>query len=155
MKRVLLALAAAGGVAVSLSCSSSTSPAASATGTWHVSVASMNSGSVSPTTFDIVVTKSGSAYSGTVPTVAYGSVTMNGGDTVEVMHDTLVAVKMNADTTSMISVCDPPVGVAIFVTLNAAMDSAQGKLDVLPNPAFVAPPTPDRMCASGTVTMHR
>ncbi len=154
-RRVLKALVVVGGAAWWMSCSSSTSPAPSVAGTWHVTVGSLSSGSMSPSTFDITVTQVGSSYGLAMPALSYGTATFNTGDTAVVAHDSLLGVAVNVDTIMTSGACNPPVAAAFVARMNAARDTAIGTFKVAPNPKYGPIPTPDGMCASGPVTLHK
>ena len=117
--RIAFTLAAAG--AVWLACSDSNGPAPNLAGTWHVSIGTLNSGTISPSTFDIVLTASGDTFLATIPhlTWSIGSV----------VFDTLVSVGVEEDSFLVVSeqssprLCDY---VAITGRANTSRDTLHG-----------------------------
>jgi len=76
MKRILPLV----GVAALVACSSSdnTAPTPTLAGTWHVSIQSLDSGTITPSTFDVNVKSSGSGYVVSMPTLVWsGGMTFN------------------------------------------------------------------------------
>lgn len=117
--RIAFTLAAAG--AVWLACSDSNGPAPSLAGTWHVSVGTLDNGTISPSTFDVVLTASGDTFLATIPhlTWSIGSV----------VFDTLVSVGVTDDSFLVVTeqssprTCDY---VAIVGRANSARDTLHG-----------------------------
>src|SRR6266540_3800164 len=68
--KVALILAAAG---LWIACSDSNGPAPTITGTWHVTVGTLTSGTISPSTFDAVITASGDSFLATVPHLTWST----------------------------------------------------------------------------------
>ncbi len=153
--RIVSSLAVVAAGALWISCSSSTGPAASAAGVWHVTVGALNSGSVSPSTFDITVTQVGNSYGLVMPALTYNGATFNTADTAIVSHDSLLGAAANVDTIMTSGACNPATSAGFIVTMNAARDTASGTFKVAPNPKYGPIPTPDGMCASGPVTLHK
>ena len=58
-------------VGVILGCSSATGPTHSVVGTWHVVLEMLNSGTISPTSFDVTVTHFGDGYHVAMPKLAW------------------------------------------------------------------------------------
>src|SRR5258708_2051965 len=86
--RMALVLAAAGGLW--FGCSNSTGPAPTLAGTWHVSVGTLTAGTISPSSFDVVVTASGDSFLATIPTLTWS--------VGPVAYDTLASVEVVFDS---------------------------------------------------------
>ena len=114
--RIAFTLAAAG--AVWLACSDSNGPAPNLAGTWHVSVGTLDNGTISPATFDVVLTASGDTFLATIPHLTWSI-----GSEV---FDTLVSVGVEEDSFLVVSeqssarTCD---FVALAGRANAARDT--------------------------------
>jgi hypothetical protein len=82
--------------AVVAACSSSTGPTATLAGTWHVQVdnGSLTSGAVQPDTFSVTVTKAGTGYTVSMPSVAWG----NGG--TPILFDSGASAAAFSDTST-------------------------------------------------------
>jgi uncharacterized protein (DUF169 family) len=117
--RVVMILAAVA-AATFAACSSSTSPAPTLAGTWHVSLGTMDSGNVTPTSFDVVVTASADTFVVSVPTLTWsvGSVVFDSLDRIAVTQDTIVSITERIAASA--HVCDY---VIFGGKLNAARDS--------------------------------
>jgi len=64
--------------------SSSTAPKPSLAGTWHVSVGTLNSGTLSPSSFDVTVTQTGGNYTVSMPTLTWsGGLVFDSGPNLE------------------------------------------------------------------------
>jgi len=145
--RIAFTLATAG--ALWLACSSSTGPAPTLAGTWHVSVGTLNSGTISPSTFDVVLTASGDTFLATIPHLTWSVGSQ--------AFDTLVAVAVEEDSFVVITeqssarTCD---FVAVTGRANAARDTLHsGSFEVADTDntgAFICKPK-----AQGSATAHK
>lgn len=145
--RIALTLAAAG--ALWIGCSDSNGPAPNLAGTWHVSIGTLDNGTISPSTFDVVLTASGDSFVATIPhlTWSVGSVAF----------DTLVAVAVEEDSFVVISeqssarTCD---FVALAGRANAARDTIHSATfaveDTDNTGVYICKPK-----AQGSVTAHK
>lgn len=117
--RIAFTLAAAG--AVWLACSDSSGPPPTLAGTWHVSLGTLNSGTISPSTFDVVLTASGDSFLATVPPLTWS--------VGSVVFDTLVSVAVAEDSFLVVSEQSSPRTcdfVALTGRANAARDTLHG-----------------------------
>src|SRR6266704_7074148 len=88
-KRVAFMLAAAGGLW--LGCSDSNGPAPTFAGTWHVTVGPIGYGSLSPNSFDVVVTAAGNnSFHVAIPAITWsvGPVVYDSTPTIATFADT-------------------------------------------------------------------
>ncbi len=119
--RMALMLAAAGGLW--FGCSNSTGPAPTIAGTWHVTVGALDSGTISPSTFDAVITTSGDSFLAKVPRLTWsvGPLVFDSVAAVGVVEDSFVVI--TPQSSSSTRPCD---FVAVGGRSNAARDTLHG-----------------------------
>jgi len=102
--RIAFVLAAAGGVW--FGCSNSTGPAPTIAGTWHVTIGALDSGTISPSTFDAVVTASGDSFLAKVPRLTWsvGPLVFDSIAAVAVAQDSFIVI--SAQSLSSPRTCD-------------------------------------------------
>src|ERR1041385_4796143 len=106
---------------VLLGCSSSPAPKPSMAGTWHVSLSGLNSGTLSPSSFDVTVSHSGSNYAVTMPTLTWsGGLTFDSGPNLEGFSDTTQAGFIAFTHAPHAHLCQ---FVAVFGTKNSGFDT--------------------------------
>lgn len=104
-----------------MGCSSSTAPKPSIAGTWHVSLGTLNAGTISPTSFDVTVNQSGSTYTVTMPTLTWsGGLVFDSGPNLEGFSDTTYAGFVAFTHAPHSHVCEI---LAIAGIKNAALDT--------------------------------
>lgn len=144
---LLLVISAAGWVA----CSNSNGPAPTIAGTWHVAIGTMNTGTITPTNFDVTLTASKDTFLASVP-----DLTWTGGPTV---YDTLTGVSVVLDSqVSIIERTKSSTRVCDYVVLGGRVNAAR---DTLHN-AFISVEDTDMtgtyLCvpkAEGNITAHK
>ena len=150
MRRSLIVKALLAGLLVG--CSSSTAPAPTLAGTWHVSVGPLTSGTITPTSFDITVTKSGASYAVSMPALTWsGGLVFDSGPNLEGFSDTTYA--------GFVAFTHSPTHLCEFVTIagvkNQAIDTLSGaeiaveSADTVPGP-YCPMPT-----ITGSATVHK
>ncbi len=92
-RRLTRAVLAASGTALLVFCSSSTSPGVpTVASTWHMTVGALGLGTLTPSSFDVVITQNGAGYNVSVPTLVWsvGPDTINGSASVYAFPDTTI-----------------------------------------------------------------
>jgi len=121
-KRSMMILATmAGAILAACSSDNSSAPKPSLAGTWHVNVGPLSSGTLSPSSFDIVLKASGDTFLVTMPAVTWsvGPVTFDSGPTwIRFSGSTTVGVGETA--TGNTNVCQ---GVVFYGTENTGRDT--------------------------------
>jgi hypothetical protein len=112
-------------VGLLVGCSSSTAPKPSIVGTWHVTLAIMNSGdSILPRSFDVKVRASGVGYQVTMPTLLWsGGLTFDSGPTLQTFTDSTKAGFIAYTHAPHARQCE---WVSIYGTTNPGIDTLTG-----------------------------
>jgi len=146
--RVAVILAAAG---LWIACSDSNGPAPTIVGTWHVTVGTLSSGTISPSTFDAVITASGDSFLATLPRLTWstGPVVFDSIAAVGVAEDSFLVITPQSTTSTR--TCDI---IALGGRANAARDTLHGGylsvIDTDMTGAFICKPK-----AQASVTAHK
>jgi hypothetical protein len=140
-----------GAAAVAAACSSSTGPKPTMAGTWHVTMGSMDNGSITPTSFDMLIAASKDTFVAALPTLTWsiGSLAFDSAVDTFVYNDSDIVIQ--AQIAGSPHVCDY---VEIDGDFNAARDTLRhahisvGDTDV--TMTYVCKPR-----AQGTLTVHK
>lgn len=121
---VVVAVAACG---LWLGCSSSNGPGPTFAGRWQVSIGALDSGTVFPPLFDVVVRTSGDSFVATVPSIAWsvGPTTFDSGGAVEVMDSNVTFIEYKSGSAHP---CDY---VLVAGIANAARDTIHSAIFVV------------------------
>jgi hypothetical protein len=112
-------------------CSSATAPNPSIVGTWHVTLSTLNFGTIMPTSFDVKVTQSGSGYLVTMPTLIWsGGLTFDSGPSLQVPSDSTKTGFTAFTHAPHASHCE---WVSIYGVKNAGQDTLSGGTIVIEN----------------------
>jgi len=147
--RVAVILAAAG---LWIACSDSNGPAPTIAGTWHVTVGALDSGTISPSSFDAVVTASGDSFLAKVPhlTWSVGSLEFDTLAGVAVTEDSFIVI--SAQSMSSTRTCD---FVGVGGRANVARDTLHGAffsvIDTDMTGAYICKPK----AQGSSVTVHK
>lgn len=111
-------------VGLLVGCSSSTAPKPSIAGTWHVTLSTLNSGTMAPTSFDVKVKQSGSGYLVTMPALMWsGGLTFDSGPALAVFTDSTKAGFTELAHGPHAVLCE---SVSIYGTKNPGLDTLSG-----------------------------
>jgi hypothetical protein len=139
--------------AVLSACSSSTAPKPSLAGTWHVTLGALNSGTLSPASFDVTVKQSGSNYTVTMPTLTWtGGLVFDSGPNIEGFSDT-------TETGFIAFTHGPHAHICQFVAVggfkNASLDTLSSAGVIVENVDTIPGGYCARGTVSGTATVHK
>jgi len=112
-------------------CSSPTAPTHSLAGTWHVAVGMLNSGTISPASFDVKVRQAGGGYLVTMPKLAWsGGLIFDSGPAMAVFTDSTKSGFIEFTRAPHALLCE---WVSIYGTRNAGVDTLLGASIVIEN----------------------